>query len=319
MWAPALGAKLPLLVDQIDTSKVRAGHPINFSEAMPLVRKVLAVPGVVNNCRRLCEVLIYAAPDLPCLCSLWDVLRGRGAHSNRLVGQLEARMRQLSKISLGEVVAVYGNLDRGAQADLEKAFASLVLDHLANQSASDDLVHQTIEFSRLVSPGGAESLSQALMRSTAPRHRGLVPLLFGPVIIPSLKHSGLAVTCAVWLDLCVKSAPKPLPAIFKQAAALLQHLHQQDDATASILRWVELSLSAQPRTQLLQGHADVTGSACLSDLYCSVASSTLCNINYPAAIDYVNKVNGSTCGQLHITNPYARFAPPSLQLTSLEQ
>lgn len=318
MWAPTLAAKLPLLVDHINPGKVCAADPVDFCEAMPLVRKVLAVPGVVDKCRRLVEVFIFAAPDLPCLCSLWDlasVLRGRGRHSNQRADLFKDRMRQLAKISLGEIVAVYRNLDRGAQAELESEFADLVLNHLANQSHSEDLVHQTIEFSRLLQPRGAERLSQNLMRSSTPRHRDLVPLLFGPLIVPSLEHAGLDAVCTVWLDLCIKSVPKKervLSAIFKQAAALLQHLHPQADATTRILRWVELSLSDLPVAQLLHGHghADAAGSARLSDLYCSVARSTLRSCNYPAAIDYVNKVTGSASGPLHIANPYARLLLP---------
>ncbi len=312
MWAPTLAAKLPLLVEQIDTSKVRAADPVDFREAMALVRKVLAVPGVVDNSRRLGEVLIFAAPDLPCLCSLWDlasVLRGRGRHSNQLADLFTDQMRQLAKIPLGEVVAVYRNLGRGAQAELESEFADLVLTHLATQSHSDDLVHQTIEFSQLLPPRGAERLSQTLMRSSTPRHRDLVPLLFGPLIVPSLEHAGLDVVCTFWLDLCIKSVPKAraLSAIFKQTAALLQDLHPQADATTRILRWVALSLSDLPVVQLLHGHghADAAGSAQLSDLYCSVACSTLRSCNYPAAIDYINKVNGSASEPLHIANPYA--------------
>ena len=317
MWAPTLAAKLPLLVEQIDTSKVRAADTVEFCETMPLVRKVLAVPGVVDNCRRIVEVLIFAAPDLPCLCSLWDlasVLRGRSRHSNQLADLFKDRMRQLAKIPLGEVVGVYRNLDRGAQAELESEFGDLVLNHLANQSRSEDLVHQTIEFSRLLPQRGAERLSQNLMRSSTPRHRDLVPLLFGPLIVPSLEHAGLDVVCTFWLDLCIKSVPKTraLSAIFKQAAALLQDLHPQADATARILRWVKLSLSDLPVAQLLHGHghADAAGSARLSDLYCSVARTTLRSCNYPAAIDYFNKVNGSASGPLQIANPYARLLFP---------
>jgi hypothetical protein len=315
MWAPVLADKLPLLVEQIDPSKVRAAEPAVFDKVMPVVGQALSVPGVVDNCHRLGEVLIFAAPDLARLCSLWDivsVLRGHGPKGNQLADLFKTRMGKLATLPLlHEVAQVYGGLNNDAKEELGKIFVNSLLNCLSSQPHSDDLVRQTIAFSRQLSSSSCRQLSRSLMQSSSLRHRDLVPQLLPAVIAPSLDHAELVGVCQTWLDLCKKSVPKDrvLPAIFKHASDLLPHFHPQHEATTGILRWVESSLSALPKAQLLQGHDHAAGpAASLTNIYCSLVRSSIgSSLEYSSAIEYVRKISGSASA-LHISNPYASFA-----------